>query len=32
MVGLKLTVYVDVLEGDEIYSQYELKLVMRSIW
>ena len=28
--GLKVKVYVDVLEGDEVYSQYELELVMRS--
>ena len=28
--GLKIIVYVDVLEGAEVYSQYELELVMRS--
>ena len=28
--GLKIKVLVDVLEGNEIYSQYELELVMRS--
>ena len=28
--GLKVKVYVDVLEGDKRYSQYELNLVMRS--
>ena len=28
--GLKIDVSVDILEGDEVYSQYDLELVMRS--
>ena len=28
--GLKINISVDILEGDEVYSQYDLELVMRS--
>jgi len=28
--GLKIDISVDILEGDEVYSQYDLELVMRS--
>ena len=28
--GLKIDVSVDILEGDEVYAQYDLELVMRS--